>query len=96
MRTREIGLMNHWMKQYRPNVGKCIHNTNEGRIKKNNGESRETRKLSLKNLAVIFVALLIGYFVSLLVAIGERFLFAVHNRRARNQKIIAEAFIFYW
>jgi len=44
MRTREIGLMNHWMKEYRPNVGKCIHKTNEGRNKKKNGESRDEAK----------------------------------------------------
>ena len=97
MRTREIGLMNHWMKDYRPNVGKCIHKTNEGRNKKKNGESRdEAKKLSLNNLAVIFVALSIGYFVSLLVLIGERFLFALRETRSRNKKIMAEAFLFYW
>ena len=59
MQTQETGLMNYWMKEYRPNIGQCIHNTNEGGNRKSN-ESRKVQKLSLGNLAVIFVALLTG------------------------------------
>lgn len=94
MLTSETGLKNHWMKEYRPNIGQCIGNTNEGRDRKNS-DIREVRKLSLSNLAVTFVALFTGYFVSLLVLIGERFLFAVRETRSRN-KIITETFLFYW
>lgn len=95
MQTQETGLMNYWMKEYRPNIGQCINNTNEGRNRKNS-ESREVQKLSLGNLAVIFVALLTGYFVSLLVLIGERFIFTIRETQARNKIIAENAFLFYW
>ena len=79
MRAQENGLMNHWMKEYRPNVVQCIHNTNGG--SKKDSESSNVQKLSLNNLAVAFIALLTGYCVSLLVLIGEKFLFAIKKRK---------------
>ena len=95
MQTQETGLMSYWMKEYRPNIGKCIHNTNDGGNRKNS-ESREVQKLSLGNLAVIFVALLTGYFVSILVLIGERSIFTIRETQARNKIITENAFLFYW
>jgi len=64
MRAQDNGLMNHWIKEYRPNIVQCIHNSNRGSKKKCG--SSNVKKLSLNNLALAFIALLIGYFVSVL------------------------------
>ncbi len=76
-------LMNKWMNEYRPNIDKCLNNMN--------GKSNNSPILSLSNLLVTFVSLMAGFIVSLLIFIGEVFIFAVRKTRGRSKIMMAAA-----
>jgi hypothetical protein len=72
MIMREAGLLNHWIKQVRPDVRRCLSKAKE---KYNSSPETAFSALSLKNLNGAFIILGIGYVTALFVFIGEHILF---------------------
>jgi len=77
---RETGLLDHWIKEVRPDVRRCLSKAKE---KYNSSPETAFAALSLKNLNGAFIILGIGYVAAFFVFIGEQIMF----RWMRKQEI---------
>jgi hypothetical protein len=66
MRMREAGLIDEWNKKFQPDARKCLLKS-----KKNHN----LKPLDLGNLFGAFVVVAVGFLVSLVIFMGEQFLY---------------------
>jgi len=76
----EAGLINHWQDIYQPKPYKCL-----AMSKQKENDPRSTAKITLKNLAIPFGMLSVGFIVAFVVLICEK-LFATRGFNKIQQK----------
>lgn len=87
---REAGLLNHWIKQVRPDVRRCLSKAKE---KYHSSPETEFAALSLKNLKGAFIILGIGYVAAFLAFIGEKIMSHWMRKQEIKQK---EQMKYFW
>ena len=74
---QEVGLLNHWLDTYQPKPRKCLE------MAKPKDDPRNPSKISLANLIIPFWVLFVGYVLSFIVLIFEKWIdFAAKRARA--------------